>query len=1698
MESNCPYCGAPGAMREAVDGCCYVCGMVLPEASSAGATMEAAEPSAAAPEPVKTTDDSMESTIALQPASSTAVAEDEGTDVPAIQLVQPRNLAPEYARRVTAAWQQTKSPFQNPRETLNSSSTKSGDPDNLLIATRSLGSVDDKGQRADYELSEVIGEGNMGTVWSARQSSLDREVAVKLPKRAAGGTLGREQFISEVVVTGQLDHPNIVPIYDMGRDEAGQLFYAMKRVEGRPWDACMHEPGRTRQENVEILMKVCDAIRFAHDRGVIHRDIKPQNIMVGKYGEVSVMDWGIALRLPGQGKSASVIKLSPAGTPAYMAPEMATANAADIGPHTDVYLLGAVLYEIITREPPHPPPADSHDRLVQQNACLLMAARNVITPATETGELIDIAYKAMATDISKRYSTVDEFQNAIREYFSHSESIALADSGHAHLANALESRNGVYEDYAKARFAFGEALQLCPENTRARHGLDEATLAYADRALKDGNYGLGISLLDPANDEHADLLKRLKAAKRRADRNRFVALASAAAAACFLIGGIAVSSFFAVRESRAKNVAKRAQSEAEQQRDLKEQQRARAEGLNTQLRAANKTLESQREDLAKKNKTIEENNIDLDEKNKLLATQIDETRKQKNKAEQASYHSEIGLAAEHVQRNAFTAAQAILAKQAENEVQSQLRGWEWGHLAYQAQEPSIERFALNRLARVESVAYSSDKQWIAAGTDKGEISVFRTTQREKTPIILQHGAPVSGIAISADNLLLTSVGGKQVRVWRLPVGDSEEQITEAGTLLYKGVDDSASLLSVTFSPQSDRILTSSTDNSAQVWSLDRPGEPIVTIKANVAGPVWQARFSPNGDRIVTASHDERVKVWSAEGQLLRELDGHRGPVYAAEFSPDGNFVVSGGRDRRLLVWDLRSANKADSPREIIQARLTAVAEESIQSEGQFQQLGEHSAAIRAISFAPQGGMLASASDDNTVRIWNISQGLENVSADANRLIKTLRGHGGWVRSCVAAADNEHVLSGSYDGQVFLWNWSKYAFPRVLRAASDSAVSDIRYTSSAASPDARWIATASENGEVTVWDMQNLQDPASQSLREGHDWQATTAAYFNGGSRLLTSGGDNATVVWDARLGNQLFRLGGWNTRGGTGWRGISAVSQSGRWIATGSDASDDNDDEAVLAKLWDAETGRLIAALKVPNRKERPEATAIAFAPNDATLFVGDQRGRCYVFTMNENYPHWSFPGHASKVSAARFLSNGRLLTASSDGTVAKWNVDEQTASPPREMTLRHDDRVMAMDVSSDERLLVTAADTKRDDTAVRLWDLAADGAGGSAEEIRTLPKAAVGSLEVRSVAMHPTERHALVTLFEKTKSKYHVARWDWEAGQQLRPVLAGLHDTSMAFYAPGREDAILTVGGRGARLRLASQTSSAVQMSYRSPSRVQSVAFSPDSRLLAAAGDADGSIKLWRLDEATGQWVAERKLIGQHQGEVRSVTFHSADSAMLLSAGADGSVKLWQRGADDWQVTRTFGEGQTAPVMQAIFSPAAEDGSVEVLAAYHDGKLRVWSTSGELAREIAHSGPVQCVAISKDRAWIVAGAGNQVLVWSQTEPKDTPDATLSGHFAEVTSLAFSTNGLRLITAGRDRNVKLWDTSPWGVDGASPAQTYLGELLTLEGHADAVMSICLFAHPVYPSIVTAGSDGQAILWPSIDWRAAPVQALGRR
>ena len=167
-------------------------------------------------------------------------------------------------------------------------------PEDLQDATglQSAFAVDP--DQPEYEVLGKLGAGNMGIVYSARQTSLNRELAIKTLKPDTPSVdHDQAMFVSEAVVTAHLVHPNIVPVHDLGRTADGKLFYSMKHVTGTEWSASMSQ--LTQEQNLEILLKVCDAVAFAHSRGVINRDLKPENVLVGEYGEVVVLDWGLAM-----------------------------------------------------------------------------------------------------------------------------------------------------------------------------------------------------------------------------------------------------------------------------------------------------------------------------------------------------------------------------------------------------------------------------------------------------------------------------------------------------------------------------------------------------------------------------------------------------------------------------------------------------------------------------------------------------------------------------------------------------------------------------------------------------------------------------------------------------------------------------------------------------------------------------------------------------------------------------------------------------------------------------------------------------------------------------------------------------------------------------------------------------------------------------------------------------------------------------------------------------------------------------------------------------------------------------------------------------------------------------------------------------------------------------------------------------------
>ncbi|MCX6986216.1 MAG: serine/threonine-protein kinase [Lentisphaerae bacterium] len=365
----------------------------------------------------------------------------------------------------------------------------------------------------DVLVGEMIGRGGMGDVYKAKQLSLHRDIAMKIIKWDTDGRNdARNSFLREAIVTGNLEHPNIVPVYDVAETSDGHLYYLMKEIKGDSWEKVLEE--KSLDENLEILLDVCDAIAYAHSRHVIHRDLKPENVMLGEYCEVVVMDWGIAATTK-QGEHSKpeekgfraeqlTAESDLAGTLDYMPPEMVEGDPGKIGLKSDIYLLGGILYRIVTGMPPHP----TYANMLQTIAAV---SANIIRPTDRKGELVDIALKALDTDPGNRFVSVKEFQDAIRGHRTHSESISLFEMALNDYRKALNSNS--YEDFSEAVFGFRESLKLWPGNPKASEMIDKVLFSYAEKSYGRGDFDLSLSLLDPDIPEHAVLAEKVAVAK---------------------------------------------------------------------------------------------------------------------------------------------------------------------------------------------------------------------------------------------------------------------------------------------------------------------------------------------------------------------------------------------------------------------------------------------------------------------------------------------------------------------------------------------------------------------------------------------------------------------------------------------------------------------------------------------------------------------------------------------------------------------------------------------------------------------------------------------------------------------------------------------------------------------------------------------------------------------------------------------------------------------------------------------------------------------------------------------------------------------------------------------------------------------------------------------------------------------------------
>ncbi|MFO1066461.1 MAG: protein kinase [Pirellulales bacterium] len=754
------------------------------------------------------------------------------------------------AGRLKRLWEGAAGTSENPMHSLSGSGALASSSVFERISKRRVAeAATEADDSADYQITKKLGEGAMGEVYAARQRVVDRDVALKMIKPShAAGEESRRKFFYEAQITADLDHPNIVPIHELGQTQNGALFYAMKKIEGREWKDTIAK--MSRDQNIEIFMKVADAVGYAHSKRIIHRDLKPENTMIGQYGEVYVTDWGLAINL----KRNEPFGL--AGTPIYMAPEMAAHVVAKIGPASDVYVLGAILYQIVTGRAPHT------GRTVTQ--CLRAAVANEIVKYDKEDPLLNIALKAMATEPQDRYASVDAMQEAIREYRKHAESLALSRRSEETLALAESSKD--YEKFSKAIFGFRDAIEMWAGNTSAADGLKKARLAYAQCAFAKGDYDLVIQTVDRHQPLEGKLYNDAVKAKQvsqgrekrlKAMRNAFVGVIAAA----FLL----TCGFLVVVYSQKAELAK----------------------TNSDLEQSQKSLNDANEGLTKTNKALEETN------SALVKSQAEEAKARKDAEEKEAEAKRLAALEEKAKNEAVDAKKESdrLRVVAEKERTDAVNARNAEQIAKQDAERRAAEVQLGEYrANVALVKAQLDRFDVTAGTEllaklKGlnEAAAFKTLLEKK-----DENAPPSARSIPKFDTWPWQ------RMNLLTNADLPRQ------------DLKGSVQWMDFASQSDVGIVGMADGTVHIVKLSQGGLTIDKTESVAGAKIVGVAIAPDGSEAVfstSGSEGNQFFVWPLnQNKPMAVAATEKRLLQRFGYTPDGSKLIA-GINEGLWIWD---------------------------------------------------------------------------------------------------------------------------------------------------------------------------------------------------------------------------------------------------------------------------------------------------------------------------------------------------------------------------------------------------------------------------------------------------------------------------------------------------------------------------------------------------------------------------------------------------------------------------------------------------------------------------------------------------------------------------------------------------------------------------------------------------------------------------
>jgi eukaryotic-like serine/threonine-protein kinase len=1125
-----------------------------------------------------------------------------------------------------------------------------------------LGSGTSSGTR--FHILRLHARGGLGEVFVAEDVELHREVALKeIQEQHADNPASRARFLLEAEVTGRLEHPGIVPVYGLGHYADGRPYYAMRFIKGdslKEAIARFHgtpaagDAGARAVAFRKLLARfvdVCNAIAYAHSRGVLHRDLKPGNIMLGKYGETLVVDWGLAKTLgpsesnldgkslPLQPHSASgtaeTVAGSAIGTPPFMSPEQAAGRVDQLGPASDVYSLGATLYALLTGRSPF---ADSSDvclvlRRVQRGD--FPSPRQVCRQVPAALEAICL--KAMALKPEDRYPTARALADDLEHW--------LADEPVAAFREPWALRVGRWARRHRSRVTAAAAALVV-----AVVGLTAATL-----------------LLSAANERERAATRQAEAHEKDAKDQKEKALHQLALS--YIDQGVA--DWDAGRHPLAV---------------FELYQAYRAAPPGTRLRSGALRLLGDRcrrlEILLAHNQTV--NAVAYGPDGKVVLTGSSTAQ-----LWDAATGKPLTAPLVHdgfVKAVAFAPdGKTVLT----GSVDKTARLWN----AATGQALAV----LRHEGSVDVVAFSPDGKTVLTGCDDDTARLWDAASGKPLADPLRHqpGRGVHAVAFSpTGKTVVTGGGDSTARLWDAATGKSVanplrhkgrvEAVAfgpDGKTILTGGRDKEARLwdingkllatlphegpvVTVAFGPDGKTVLTGSHDNTARLWDAET-GKPLI-LPLRHDDAVLRVAYHPHDPVVLTSSRDGTVRLWDgATGLPLGEPLRHERQVHALAFSPDGKKVLTGSLDFKARLWDLavnnpvatslphqgpvRGVFSPDSKTVFTGCSdKTARLWDAVTGQPLF--AVRHEGPVYMVAYSPDGKTLLSYSWDGTARLWS--------AADGQPLGAPLQ-HGGIVLAAEFSPDGKSILTGSEDKTARLWD-AATGKPLTPPLPHEHYVKAVAF-----SPDGKTAATCSADMTARLWDVASgkpLTAPLTHetSARPGPVVSARESvvlhavAFSPDGKRLLTACAGLTARLWDVATGKPLepaLRHEGPVT--------VAVFSPDGQSVLTGSVDH--------TARLWDTATGKLLTA---PLRHSN-EVFAVAFSPDGQTVLTGSWDRTAQLWDAATGKPLGPALRHNDRLSkgAAAFAPDGKsVLTGSIDKTARIWHVDETSLADDPEL----------------------------------------------------------------------------------------------------------------------------------------------------------------------------------------------------------------------------------------------------------------------------------------------------------------------------------------------------------------------------------------------------------------------------------------------